>query len=67
MGYVFIAGGLFSLLGAIFNWNWFMNHRKAKNLSAILTPTGTRIFYGILGIAVMSFGILIATGILKGE
>lgn len=60
-----MACGLFSLLGAGLDWEWFMNHRKARFLTAILTRTGARYFYGLLGLALVVLGVLMAAGLLK--
>jgi hypothetical protein len=54
---ILVAIGAFSLSGAIFNWNWFMNSRRARFVSMILTRTGARIFYGLLGITLIIIGL----------
>ena len=48
--------GLFSVFCSLKNYDWFMEHRKAKALSAILTRTGARIFYATLGVALFMVG-----------
>jgi predicted small integral membrane protein len=63
-GLIFIAMGSFVLIGAIGNWEWFMNHRKAKLVVKILTRKGARIFYGILGSVLIAFGVLILTSVI---
>ena len=57
MGLFLVFAGLFSVAGGVFNWEWFMTHRKARFMTAILTRTGARIFYIALGtfIAVIGF------------
>lgn len=54
--WIFIGFGLFTLAGAIGNWEWFMNSRKARRLSRLITRNGARIFYSVLGIALMVLG-----------
>lgn len=51
------------MLGAICNWEWFMNARKARFMVKILTRNGARIFYGILGLALVVLGVLATMGI----
>ena len=60
---LFILGGLFATAAAVFNWDWFMNARKARFMVKILTRNGTRIFYGLLGLALIVLGILGLTGV----
>jgi hypothetical protein len=64
-GLIFVAVGIFTLCGAIFDWDWFMNNRKARFFVTILTRNGARIFYALLGIGFIVFGILFAMGIIK--
>lgn len=63
-GLVFVAVGAFSLLGGICNWEWFMNSAKARFMVKILSRNGARIFYGILGLALLAFGIIVTIGII---
>jgi hypothetical protein len=63
VGLLMAAAGLFSVLGGIFNWEWFMNNSKALFMTAILSRTGARIFYVLLGLAIIVLGICVATGI----
>ena len=39
-GLFVIVAGIFSLCGAIVNWDWYMNHRKARFLVRILGRGG---------------------------
>jgi hypothetical protein len=55
---VFILIGLFSILGGILNWNWFMNNSRARFFVNILGRNGARIFYIGLGIFLVAFGVL---------
>lgn len=64
MGLFFVGAGLFSMAGAWFNWNWFMNARKARFMVKILSRNGARIFYGGLGFGLLIFGILGTLGVI---
>ncbi len=61
-GLFFVAIGTFTILGAILNWEWFMNSRKAAFMVKILTRNGARIFYGVVGLALVVLGTLGTTG-----
>ncbi|MHC4253428.1 MAG: immunity 17 family protein [Planctomycetota bacterium] len=63
-GLIFVAAGVFSMLGAICNWEWFMNSRKARFLVRIATRTGARVFYGLLGLALVVLGVLTTMGVI---
>ncbi len=65
IGLLVVAAGIFSIVGAALDWDWFINSRKAQFWVAILGRTGTRIFYGILGLAISIFGILWTLGLLN--
>jgi len=66
MGLFFVGAGVFALCGAVFNWDFFMNHRKAEFLSSIAGRTGARVFYGLLGTGLSVFGVLVLLGIVEG-
>ena len=55
---IMVAIGAFALAGAIFDWDWFMNHYKARIIVKLLTRTGARIFYGIFGCVIIILGLL---------
>ncbi len=55
---IIIACGIFSLLGAVNNWDWFFNNYKAQPFVKIIGRTGARIFYGILGAFIIIIGIM---------
>jgi len=52
---IFIAVGLFMVLAAVMNWDWFMDSRKARGLSRLITRNGARIVYILLGLALIIF------------
>lgn len=63
MAWFFAAAGAFSLLASVLNWQFFMNHRKARFISRLLGPTGTRVFYALLGLLLIVLGALALVGI----
>jgi hypothetical protein len=64
VGLLLVLVGFFSIAGGIFNFEWFMNSRKARACVNLLGRSGARIFYGVLGLAVAILGLLITFGIL---
>jgi small neutral amino acid transporter SnatA (MarC family) len=62
---IILGAGIFSILGAVMNWDWFIESRKARLFVKLFGRTGCRIFYGILGIllAVGGFLILVSGGL----
>ena len=65
MGIALLVAGVFSILGGVLNWDWFMNHRKAQFVCSICGRGGARIFYVVLGAALVTFGVLLATGVIR--
>ena len=63
-GIFFVLAGLFSILGAVKNWDFFMNNRKAYIWVKLFGRNGARIFYGILGFVLAIIGLGISVGIL---
>ena len=63
-GIFFVLVGLFSILGAVKNWDFFMNNRKAYIWVKLFGRNGARIFYGILGFVIAIIGLGISVGIL---
>ncbi|MFK7926698.1 MAG: immunity 17 family protein [Myxococcota bacterium] len=62
-GLLIVGIGIFSLLGGIMQWSFFMNHRKAQFFIRLFGHQGTRIFYGVLGVSLMVFGGLMALNV----
>ncbi len=58
MNIFLICAGIFSIAGALFNWNWFMNNTRARGIVGLLGREGARIFYGVLGVFLLITGIL---------
>ena len=65
VGLIFVAAGLFSICGAAFDWDFFINSRKARFFVTMFGRTGARIFYVIFGLAIVVVGTLITLGIIK--
>jgi Immunity protein 17 len=65
VGLILVAAGIFSICGAAFDWDWFINSRKARFFVATFGRAGARVFYGLLGILILIMGLLITFGILK--
>lgn len=61
-GILLILAGLFSLAGAVFDWEWFMNSRRARFFTGIFGRDGARIFYGGLGLVIVLAGIYVMVG-----
>ena len=59
VGIIVILIGIYCILAAIFNWNWFFNNSRARGISKMLKRTGARIFYAVLGILFAGFGIAV--------
>lgn len=51
-----LLAGLFSIIAAALNLNFFMESRKARLFVKLFTRNGARIFYVILGIVVIVLG-----------
>jgi hypothetical protein len=64
-GLLFAAIGIFSCCGGIFDWEWFMNNRKAQRFVRLLGRSNTRIFYVVLGLAFLAGGVLIMLGVIQ--
>ena len=60
VGLILIAVGLLSFAGGLFNWNWFMNTSRARALVRSIRPVGARVFYIVLGLIVIVFGVFLA-------
>ncbi|MCW5606078.1 MAG: immunity 17 family protein [Burkholderiales bacterium] len=51
-GLLMLAAGVFTIVAAAADWNWFMEHHKARFFVNIMGRNGTRVFYIILGIVI---------------
>jgi len=57
-----IGGGLFSIVAAAKDWDWFMTHHKARFFVWAFGRNGARVLYGILGLILAGIGVAVATG-----
>ena len=64
-GLILVGTGLFSIVGAVLNKDWFMNNRKARPLVRLLSRNGARVFYIMLGVALVVLGALLMAGVIK--
>ena len=62
---IMFGGGLFSLAVAIFNWDRFMNAANARPVVDVTGRKTARVIYALLGLFLITFGVLFAMGILK--
>ncbi len=62
-GLILIAIGIFTILGAVLQWSFFIEHRKAQFFKKIFGETGMRIFYVVLGGFMLVAGSLVALGV----
>jgi drug/metabolite transporter superfamily protein YnfA len=63
---ILTLAGLFSIAGGAFNWNWFMENRKASFFTRILgTRFRARMFYIILGLVLLAFTLMSALGLVE--
>ncbi len=51
------AAGLFVIVAVVSDWNWFFEHQKAKFFVDAFGRNGARIFYGVLGCALLLLGL----------
>ena len=55
---IFMALGAFSLIAAIFNFDWYFETNGAATFVNKFGRKGARIFYALLGLALISCGTL---------
>jgi small neutral amino acid transporter SnatA (MarC family) len=65
MEWFFMAIGLFAISGSLFDWEWFMTHRKTRFFVAVFGRTGARIFYALLGLLLVGLGIALLAGFIE--
>ena len=65
VGYLMAVAGLFVLAGSAFNWDWYWGRRRTQVWVDLFGRTGARIFYAILGLAVLVGGVLIAADVIS--
>jgi hypothetical protein len=50
-----VVAGIFALCAACCNWDWFFAARKAGFMVKVIGRTGARVFYGVLGLAIIIY------------
>ena len=58
-GIVILLAGLFSIVCATFDFDWFMNNRRASLFIKLFKRNGARVFYIVLGIVLCIMGVAI--------
>ncbi|MBP7487699.1 MAG: immunity 17 family protein [Parabacteroides sp.] len=56
--FIFMALGLFSLVAAIFNTDWFFQTSGAATFIKLFGRQGARVFYALLGLGLITCGVL---------
>ena len=52
------ACAAFTIICAVGNWDWFMNHSKARLWINLFGRDGARIFYILVGLGLAGLGIM---------
>jgi len=60
-----ILAGAFTVICAIGNWDWFMDSRKARFFTTLLTRNGARIMYSVIGLGLVTLGVLMLAGVIQ--
>ncbi|MDD2437009.1 MAG: immunity 17 family protein [Massilibacteroides sp.] len=55
--FIFLLLGTFSLIAAIFNFDWYFNTQGASLFIKWFGRSGARLFYALLGLALLFCGI----------
>ncbi|MCA9492216.1 MAG: immunity 17 family protein [Myxococcales bacterium] len=56
-----VGVGVFAVVCAWQDWDWFMEDRRAQPVIALIGRQGARAFYGSLGLLLVPAGILLGT------
>ena len=67
MGWFLVAGGAFTICGAAFGWEWFRKHWNARVFIRQFGESGTRIFFGLIGAAILILGLIIEMRVIEGS
>jgi small neutral amino acid transporter SnatA (MarC family) len=57
--YLLMAAGVFTVLGAAADWDWFMNNRRAALFVRMFGRDGARVFYVLLGLLLVGIGAVV--------
>ena len=61
---ILVFAGLYAVIGAIGNWDWFMENRKAIRWVKLIGRDKARVFYILLGTVLIVIGTLFSVGII---
>jgi len=64
IGLLIVVGGVFTAGCGIVDWEWAMTNRRARFLSRLITRTGARAFYGVVGAGMIVVGTLMTIGVI---
>ncbi|HNO78425.1 MAG TPA: immunity 17 family protein [Phycisphaerae bacterium] len=64
MGWIFVALGAFTICGAMMNWDWYMNHRRAWLFVKLFGRNGARVVYFVIGSVFVTLGVLHEMGMI---
>ncbi len=59
-----IFAGVFSLAGALLDWEWFMTNYRAAVFVRILGRSRARLLYALLGLSLIALGFAGAFGLI---
>ena len=59
MGIVCVVAGVWCIVGAVLALPIFMNHRRAEWVVDVLGRGGARVFYTLLGAALIAVGVFV--------
>jgi hypothetical protein len=59
VGIVTVLIGIYCILAAGFNWNWFFKNSRASGVTSFFQRNGARIFYALLGLLFAGLGIYV--------
>ena len=65
--WLFVAVGGFAVAGGALDLDFFMESRKARLFVRLLGRNGARVFYVLLGAALVTLGICALLGVVKLE
>ena len=67
LAWILVGAGAFSICGGLFDWEWFMNSRRAQFWLKAFGRRGARIFYVVLGVVIVTLGSMMALGVLSSS
>jgi small neutral amino acid transporter SnatA (MarC family) len=56
-GLIFVLIGGLAVAAAALDWEWFMGSSKARFMTSLLGRQGARLFYVLLGVALLAMGV----------